>query len=306
MSALQIAVTIADRFTDPKNPSSVHNEGRLTNFLTNTAVAFAFVGLFIFYMGAVERNKQHAVIHDYDVAFEFTCPPPEPPMVRAQDTLIPMRFSEGTKPAALSNVDSISKPTRLASKPVETAPTATSREQLVPEAPIAVVAPTRAPADAAPNPRASADAAMAATPAPALAGGGALDGSKGASGAGGTGSGVGTGDKNSLEGADFGATNSISLKAGPVAMGNIRPYTREMIALIQKSWKPPASFDQVILGVDLSHDGRVLDSHIAKGSGNEALDVDLLKAISTIEFPALPEWYHGSHLRMKLVLDNFN
>lgn len=306
MSALQVAVTIADRFIDPKNPASVHNEGRLGGFVSNTAVAFAFIALFIFYMGAVEKNRRHIVMHEVNLAFEFTCPPPEPPMVRARDTLVPMSFSEGSRPAALSNVDNPIRATKLASRPADTPRTAEQNKIVVPEPPIAVVAPLRAPPEASPAFSGSPDAAMAATPVPASVGSGALDGTKGASGAGGTGTGIGNGDKNSLAGADFGATNSLALKTGPVAMGNIKPYTRAIMSQIQKAWKPGISFDKVIVTVDLSHDGKVLDGQISQGCGNEDVDQDLIKTIRGMDFSPLPDWYHGTHLRIKLVLDSFN
>lgn len=305
------AVRLADRYMSASSPVSINRSGRLAHFLLLSALLCGFATASIFTLGSI--HTRHRVIHDVDVAFELTCAPPEPSF-RAVDQLVPLRFEEGQKPAALANKESdIAATGNQTQDTVTDGKTARAEKatRAVPEeAPIAVARPVISSASAPrpmavlpPNPF-TGNAANAATPELSTAAGGAADGVAGATGKGGTGAGVGQGDPNALAGGDFGAQNLIAMKVPAVALGNIGPYKRDVVARLRRLWHPETNYGSVTVEIALDHDGKVVDKKIVVSSGNDKLDTGLLEAIGAAQFAALPDWYHGEQLHIQLRLHN--
>src|SRR5438270_7515753 len=97
------AVRLADRFNSIKSPISFQTEGQIQHHVMISSIVFAFLGIFIMWMGHNQREHRF-IIHDVDVSFEFTCPPPEP-RYHMKDTLQALSLEEGSKPANLANND---------------------------------------------------------------------------------------------------------------------------------------------------------------------------------------------------------
>jgi len=94
------------------------------------------------------------------------------------------------------------------------------------------------------------------------------------------------------------------MKVPPTAMGNIGPYKRDLVARIKAAWHPDQAYDQVEVELSLSRDGTVLGTQLLKSTGNGKIDSTLLEAIHGTEFAALPDWFHGRQLKVKLILKN--
>ena len=295
------AVRIAHKLTSWQSPTSIHCEGQLRQHIVLSAIGFTLAGIWILWMG--HNAPMHMAAPDPDVTFEFTCPPPEP-RYHASDAFTPLRLEEGRR-AALSNAEKIAakqgtadhnqiaQPKVRLAEAIPTAPVQVSH-LAAPEAPAinAMAQPARAA-----NPLNLMPAANAAT-----AGGGTSDGAKGASGAGGSGMGAASGDQNSLMGGDFGVQQAMTLKSPSVAMGNIKPYKLEVLSRIKRSWATDARFDTVSLEITIDHSGKLLSKELLTSTGNAALDQSLLAAVDATEFPALPDWFKGNQLKIKLNL----
>lgn len=311
-----LAVRLASRYMDATSALSIARTGNLERFLLFSCVLCLVTAVGFVASASLERQRPHR-IHDVDVAFELQCAPPEPSF-RTVDAFAPLRFDEGQKPAPVAHAPADARrsgavtaeqpvrapeeqPTKVAHAVPEQAPIAVNRP-IIPSAP-----PVRPMAALLSNPF-TGNAANAATPPPAQAcaavGGGEVDGAVGATGTGGSGEGAGQGDPNALAGGDFGVGNGISTRAGKIAMGNIGPYKRELVAKLRSVWHPDQPYDSVTVDLALDHDGRVLDKKILVSSGNDRLDESLLKALETVEMTALPDWYRGHELHIKLVLKN--
>ncbi len=308
-----IAVRLADRYFDTRNPESIGQSGNLRHFVVLSGIICSVAAMAIIYMGHNQRLHRF-VIHDVDVAFELSCAPPEPSF-RTGDQLVPLKFDEGQKPAPLANTENeIHKSTtelekatakKLTDK-VEQSKVRQNNNNNNLEAPIAVGridAANRPVANVLVDPFGGA-AANAATPvADTSPAGGALDGKAGAVGPGhGSGSGQSNGDTSSLTGSDFGANQLIAMRAPPTAMGNIGPYKRDLVARIKAAWHPVEAYDQVEVQVTLSREGKLLSSQLLRSTGNSKIDSTLLEAIDSTDFAALPEWFQGHQLKIRLIL----
>lgn len=293
------AVRIAEKLLSWRSPVSVHNEGQLRQHIVLSSVGFTVLGIWVLWMG--HNAPMHMMPPDPDVTFEFSCPPPEA-RYHAANVLKPLPLEPGSKPAALSNAEKIAhkpgdaeKNRLVAVHPVE-----------IPPAPVAVA---KATLPDVPQTNVLSQPAQAASPFlmpaanAATAGGGGADGNTSAAGNGGEGVGAGTADLNSLMGGDFGAQRAMSLKAAPVAMGNIKPYKQEIINRIHHSWSSSRELTGVILEVTVDHNGSLLDKQIIAGTGDEQVDRSLLSAVDATAFPPLPKWFKGNHLKIRLKLD---
>lgn len=304
------AVRLASRYVNTRSPVSIAQTGQLRRFVVFSGILASFAMLAICYVGHNQRGH-HRIIHDVDVAFELTCAPPEPSF-RAVDQLVPLKFEEGAQPTAVGT-----KP-EVAHSSVEQQHQVTDKKEkvkphmiaAVPEqAPVALAQPSlpqqnNPVANVLSNPFGGA-AASAATPvAESSPAGGSPDGSVGAAGAGGNGTGAGKGDSNSLAGADFGQNQLVTMRTAPVAMGNIGPYKRDLVARIKQAWHPEEDYEQVVVELALSQEGKLLNRQLLQSTGSSTLDEQLLSAIDETQFAALPEWYRGAQLKIKLVLKN--
>lgn len=305
-----IAVRLASRYINSASPLSIQQSGRLQQFLVMSGILCSVAAFACVYIGYNQKGH-HSVIHDVDVAFELTCAPPEPSF-RAVETLVPLKFEEGQKPAALAMKETNIKKTAIdlnkITQRTTTEPVKPHLASAVPEAPIAVAPimssqPSNPVANVLANPFGG-SAANAASPVDSSAAGGVADGQAGATGPGGSGVGQGKGDTNSLAGGDFGANQLIAMKSAPVAMGNIGPYKRDIVARIKQTWHPDEDYSQVTVEIAIDRDGKVLEKQIVQSTGNSKIDTQLMAAIDEAHFGALPEWYRGSQLKIKLVLRN--
>ena len=308
-----LAVRLASKYLDATSALSIAQTGNLERFLLFSCMLCLMSGMAFVATANRETHNKVRIIHDVDVAFELQCAPPEPSF-RSVDGLMPLHFDEGQKPAPKANAaDDVRRSGMNAEKPNRSSAEQTTRlaAHAVPEeAPIAVnqpvipSAPLARPMTALLSNPFTGNAANAAVPADSAPAGGAMDGASGAVGAGGSGSGTGQGDPNALAGGDFGVQKGVSTRAPAVALGNIGPYKRELVARLRSMWHPDAPYDSVTVDLALDRDGRLLDKKILVSSGNEQLDDSLLKALDTVEMAALPDWYHGHELHIKLVLRN--
>jgi TonB family protein len=301
------AVRLADRYIGTESPLSIARTGQLERWLWFSGIVCSFALITVMYIGHNSKDH-HVVIHDVDVAFELTCAPPEPSF-RAVDRLVPLNFEEGQKPAALANKQNeLQKTANEEDKIAQDKAVKPHLASAVSEqAPIAVAQPAIPSPPVAHNPMADifgGAAAVAATPAQASSqtGGGSADGQAGATGAGGSGSGAGHGDMNALAGGDFGAANAISMRTGPVAMGNIGPYKRQILSRIKEVWHPTDDYGTVTVEILVDRHGHVLEKQVVKSSGSDHVDTSLLSALDSAQLSALPDWYRGNELRIKLVL----
>jgi TonB family protein len=313
-----LAVRLANRYINAASALSIAQTGKLELFVMAATVCSLVAAAGVVLNASLERHRPHHHMQEVDVAFELQCAPPEPSFrtVEPPEALVPLRFEEGSKPApkASAPADDVRRAgTVTAEKPAPDTvePTDKVAARAVPEeAPIAVTSPVIPSAPPArpitallPNPF-TGNAANAATPPPSAPAGGEVDGAMGATGAGGTGAGTGGGDPNALAGGDFGVQNGVSTRAPAVAMGNIGPYKRDLVARLRSAWHPDQPYESVTVDLAVDHGGKVLEKKILVSSGNEQLDESLLKALDSVEMAALPDWYRGQQLHIKLVLRN--
>jgi hypothetical protein len=308
-----LAIRLVDRYMNAASPLSIASTGRLGRFLVLSCVMATIVCTAFVTISKV-CPPHHITIHDVDVCFEITCAPPEPSF-RAVNQLIPLRFEEGQQPAALANEEHKTPVTGIQTALLPSTPQVVVPKKAthaVPEqAPIAISRPVVSSAPR-PQPMAAAimsnpftgSAASAATPAASSPASGLADGQAGATGIGGTGSGTAQGDPNALAGGDFGAQNLISMKAPAVALGNIGPYKRDLVSRIRQIWHPEDTYEFVTIDLALDHDGKLVDKKIIVSSGNQRTDASLLSALDNAQFAALPEWYRGHELHIKVKLQS--
>lgn len=309
------AVRLAMRYIDSRDPLSINKAGRIKPFVLGAAITAVGSMLIMSNMEQLEKQHRHH-IEDVDVAFEITCAPPEP-SYRAMEKLIPINFDEGAKPAAagvetakakqdkqaqdLQNSEEIQRVTAEAvRKAVPEAPVAVSRSAIAGDVPT----PTVPQPTISPNNPFLGSAANAASPPSAEASNGATDGQPGGTNNGGTGFGPGKGDSNALAGGDFGIQRGLGMSAAPVAMGNIGPYKRELIARIKETWKPDQPYETVAVEITVDHEGKLVEKSLVQSTGNKHLDDQLLAALDQTAFNALPDWFRGNQLKIKVVLKN--
>jgi TonB family protein len=327
MVAMAEVVRITDRFCDRKNPDSIDRQGKLGQVVALVMIFYAI--MFIAFIKFQELEKKHPrIIHDVDVSFEFTAPPPEPTF-KVGEMPKPISLTEGenanpgseaaAKPAASDTValptikaEETTKTPNLQAKPVaankvtEAAPVmVTSTNVIKTQAPDAKSMPKQAPTTPTNTTMAGIENRQQ-TSGSAQAGG-TPDGAAGGTGTGGEGNGgTGTGAGDPGAGSGFGmAGGQIATKLENTgrAMGNIAPYRKDMLIRIAQNWHPKRKTESIIIIVTIDHDGKLLADEIFQSSGNKKSDKEALAAVESTEFAPLPDWYKGDQLQFKISMD---
>jgi TonB family protein len=322
------AVRITDRFYGVRDTDSIERQGRLQN---------AIVLVFIFHMILVlafikmqEFDVAHPrIIHDVDVNFEFTPPPPEPPpkpleLPKAisltpgenpnpgsEAAPKPMASTEPSLPSVKAP-ETADKPTMVPAKPIPSrkttlaAPVAVTPTNIV-KADVGQQIPKEAPA---PPPNQMIAGPNATQP---LSGketqGGAPGGNEAGTGTGGAGQGgTGTGQGDMGAGTGEGAAGGAPAIATRLptsltkAMGNIAPYRKDLLQRLAQNWHPKKSYEDLVVLITLDHDGKLMGSEIFQSSGSKKADKEALEAVQATEFASLPDWYKGDSLTFKIQL----
>jgi TonB family protein len=326
MTFMQEVVRISDRFMDRHDPDSIDRQGRLGQLVVLIMIFYAIMGIGFVKMQELEKKKPR-IIHDVDVSFEFSAPPPEPTF-KVGEVPKPISLTEGetanpgsSDAAKAAQADAVTLPTikadevaatpNVQAKPVashhttEAAPVAVTQVQDIKAAP--TQAPKQAP-DSAANPSQIAGIANNQQTSGAAQAGGTPDGAAGGTGTGGEGNGGGgTGQGDPGAGTGFGTAGGVIAtkipSTGSRAMGNIAPYRKDLLLKVAQNWHPKKKSVNLIVLVTLSKEGKLLASEIFESSGNKKEDQEALSAIESTEFAPLPEWYHGEQLQIKINLD---
>jgi TonB family protein len=325
MVAMAEVVRITDQFCDRRNPDSIDRQGKLSQVAILVLIFYCMMGIAFIKMQEMER-KHPRIIHDVDVSFEFTAPPPVPTF-KVGELPKPISLTEGQNvnpgseaaPSA-AKTDTVALPTIEAPKvldhPTQVQAQPKAARKVVEAAPTAVVSTnetTAAPSAAVrTRPDANKDSTVAgvASQVPtsgAPTAGGSPDGQGGGSGTGGEGTG-GTGTTSGDPGAGTGfglagSTIATKLENTGRAMGNIAPYRKEMLIRIAQNWHPRRKSESIIVLVTIDHEGKLLSDEILQSSGNKKSDKEALAAIEATEYTSLPDWYKGDQLQFKINLD---
>ncbi len=310
MSSHPSAITMATPFRVRRDVILGDKDGHLSNFVWSSSVMFCLLLAWFGWM-QYQEHQHPRVYEDLNVNFEFFCPPPEPAFrVRQQ-------VAHVGAPVAPKIVHKEAKPTpvKIAAKTVAipvavTAPPATiSVREPVADVPVAMVQPKSDNPPLIASAKVSGQAgAPVHNPTPGSTQG---QGSEAAT-PGQTGEQapppLNRGDQQSLTGSNFGATDLLAAQhSNPLttsSMGNIRPYTRDMIARIGTVWHPSTRYGNIALEVSVNKEGTLLSSRIVDGSGDGELDKSLEEALHAVQFAPLPDWYRGEKLKFKIVLSD--
>lgn len=327
MVAMAEVVRITDRFCDRKNPESIDRQGKLTQVAALVMIFYIIMG--IAFVKFQELEKKHPrIIHDVDVSFEFSAPPPDP-IFKVSEMPKPISLTDGEnanpgseaapKPSQSDTVSlptvqapqTQATPTQVQAKPVasrtvtEAAPVAVTQTNTIKTSAAAQAAPKQAPSDTA-NPQMAGVASTLPTSGSTQAGG-TPDGQGGSTGTGGEGTGgTGTGSGDPGAGTGFGLAGgqiATKLETTGRAMGNIAPYRKDMLIRIAQNWHPKRKNESIVVLVTIDHDGKLLADEILVSSGNKKSDKEALAAIEATEFGGLPDWYKGDQLQFKINLD---
>ncbi len=310
---------------DRRDPDSIDRQGRLGQVVVLVMIFYAILGIAFVKMQEMEK-KHPRIIHDVDVSFEFSAPPPEPNF-KVGDIPKPISLTEGEnanpgseaapKAAAADKAslptpkapDTLPTPTQVQARPVPSHTTTVAPPVAVtPTNLIKTAAPTPAPKQA-PS-RTTAPVAGAASNLPtsgAAVAGGTPDASEGGTGTGGQGvGGSGTGQGDPGAGSGFGQAGGVIAtrlpSTGARALGNIGPYRKEMLIRIAQNWHPKKKAEDIIVLITLDHDGKLLSDEIFQSSGSKKADKEALAAVESTEFAPLPDWYKGDQLPFKIEL----
>ena len=324
MVAMAEVVRITDRFCDRKNPDSIDKQGRLGQVAVLVMIFYAIMAIAFVKMQELEKTHPR-IIHDVDVSFEFSAPPPEPTF-KVGEMPKPISLTEGetanpgSAASATAAANTVSLPEikapdvnqtqNVQAKPVasrtvtEAAPVAVTSTNKIKTSAAAVPVPKQAPTE-------SKDVAVAGTENHQQTSGGTQNGGKidgqGGTGTGGTGTGgTGTGQGDPGAGTGFGiAGGQIATKLDNTAraMGNIGPYRKDMLIRIAQNWHPRRRNESIVVLVTIDHDGKLLSSEVLQSSGSKKSDKEAIAAIEGTEFGQLPDWYKGEQLQFKISLD---
>jgi TonB family protein len=320
MAMMDSVIRITDRFYDPRDPDAIERQSRLQTCIIVVLVLHITFMIAGYQMKSWELAHPR-IIHDVDVAFQFTPPPPPPPPVALEGMKGPGLSAGGlpggapgeAAPAPKVTAPTVQAPTaKPVPTPVPAKPIPSHRTTIAPpvaltptnliKAHVAPPAPKQAPA---PPPTPTIAGNTATQPlAGAPTAGGTPNGVAGAAGTGGngqggtgTGQGVGTGN-----GAGGGAPAiSMAIGAGR-AMGNIGPYRKDLLVRLAQNWHPKTANENIIVLIALAHDGSLMSAEIFQSSGNKKSDKQALEAVKATAFAALPDWYKGDHLTFKIEL----
>jgi TonB family protein len=318
MSMMESVIRLTDRFYDPRDPDTIERQSKLQQCILIVLICYVIAGIAFYKMKEWEVAHPR-IIHDVDVTFEFTPPPPEPPPMAQEMGRGPGLSAGGLPgsapapaPAETAKVamptpqaPTITKPTPVPVKPIPSrkttvaAPIAVTPTNVI-KAPIVVPKPTKAPTQQ--NPQTGTPVAANPSGAPNAAGApGGVDGGAGTGGAGGGGTGTGQGGLGA--GTGGGGAPQIAMSLGTNrAMGNIAPYRKDLLMRLAQNWKPKNPNENIIVLIDLATDGSLISAEIFQSSGNKKSDKAALAAIEETKFAPLPDWYKGKHLPFKIEL----
>ncbi len=327
MAIMEEVLRVTDRFYNASDPDTLDRQSQLQQCILVVFIVQVMMGI-AFWKGYGFEKAHPRIIHDVDVAFEFSPPPPEPP---------PMAI-EGVKGIGLSAGENPTPGSEAAPKPSDAARLAMPAQQL----PTVTPKPTPAPAKPIPSRKAVVQAPVAVTqanqvkmamavPRPAAlkpppvpinrtapttsttapsgqtVPGGAPTGTDGGAGAGGVGQGGGgQGQGDPGAGAGFaggGPAIATRLPVGATrAMGNIGPYRKDLLMRLAQNWKPKQPNQNIIVLITLARDGQLLSSEIFQTSGSKKSDKEALASVQETAFAPLPDWYKGNQLTFKIEL----
>lgn len=324
ISFMQEVVKISDRFFDRKDPDSIDRQGQLQQVVVVVVIFHAIMGIAFVKMEEYER-KHPRIIHDVDVSFEFTAPPPAPEF-RVGEVPKPITLTEGENPDSGSaaaakphEADRVSLPTIKAPEtlpvptPEQARPVVSRVTTVAPPVAVTQMTTTKAMPIQAPksSPKANPNSTMAGARSSTQASGapqegGSPDGKEGGTGTGGDGSGGnGTGDGDPGTGSGFGNIGgdiATKVSGGSRATGNIAPYRKDLLMRIAQSWHPKRKNEALTVQIQVGKDGSVLGVEVVESSGNRKADAEAVAAIEATEFAPLPDWYKGEQLTFKIDL----
>jgi TonB family protein len=324
MTMMQEVVRITDRFMDRADPDSIDRQGKLGSVIVLVMIFYAIMGIAFVKMQEMEK-KHPRIIHDVDVTFEFTAPPPDPTF-KISEMPKPISLIQGEnadpgsesapKPAESDKLslptpeapETLPTPTQQQARPVPSKtttvapPVAVATTNMVKAAPMNM--PKQAPS-AVKTPIAGAASAQQTSGAPVA--GGSPDGSEGGTGPGGVGvGGTGSGEGDPGAGKGFGTAGGDVLTSlpptGARAMGNIAPYRKDLLLRIAQNWHPKKKNQSCTILITLDHDGKLLSDEILESTGSKKADKEALAAIESTEFASLPDWFKGDQLQFKIEL----
>jgi TonB family protein len=327
MNTAATILRIADRFVSHDSVNSIEKTGDLRRIIVIVSVSYCIGILSLLPIAKqLERNRQAVVSN---LTIEFTLPEPikppevilklESPKAQAAPSGIGAQKVDRSLPSPPQKVTTAKpKPQDLAKNKANAQPVDSSLKRAVPRPVIIVKAndgtqPAK-PVENVPAPQAQKTVAVstapltdnrsafAETPRPTAAG---------QSGTGDRAAQVGQGDRVGGGGADDGKGaqgQQIALlppQNGAVAkaMGNIAPYRRDMLLRLAANWHPKKHTQgNIVVVITLSKDGRLLNTELVTGSGNDKLDEYAVAAVGKTEFAPLPDWFRGSQLRLRVEL----
>ena len=325
MTMMQEVVRITDRFMSRSDPDSIDRQGKLGSVIVLVMIFYAIMGIAFVKMQELER-KHPRIIHDVDVTFEFSAPPPEP-TYKVAEMPKPPSLVEGEnadpgseaapKPAQAPKVslptpeapEVLPTPTQLQARPIPSKTTTIAPPVAVTPTNLVKAAPTPKPKQA-PIIAMAPPVAGAASNQPvsgATEAGGSPTGTEGGTGPGGQGvGGTGTGAGDPGSGSGFGtAGGEVVTKLPPTgakAMGNIAPYRKDLLLRIAQNWHPKKKNQACTILITLDHDGKLLSDEILESTGSKKADREALAAIESTEFATLPDWFKGDQLQFKIEL----
>lgn len=321
MSMMESVIRLTDRFYDPRDPDTIERQSKLQQCILIVLICYVIAGIAFYKMKEWEVAHPR-IIHDVDVSFEITPPPPEPPPMAQEMGKGPGLSAGGLPgsapapaPAQTAKVamptpeaPTITKPTPVPVKPIPSrkttvaAPIAVTAANNI-KAPVVVRPPKQAPTQQPPQ----TGAPVVATPSGAQNSAGAPGGVDGGAGAGGAGAGgTGTGTGGAGAGAGDGGPRIATSLGTEVRMGNIAPYRKDLLMRLAQNWKPKNPNENIIVLIDLAPDGSLISVEIAPSSDNKKSDKKseraALAAVEATKFAPLPEWFRGKHLPFKIEL----
>ncbi len=299
MLSPRVAVGIADRLSEARDPEALRRKG-----LLDSCIVLVFVMHMLGLLGFIRLQEWEGacvrVIRDVGVAFELTPPPVNeivsvqlirPPILVEGDS-VRLKAPSG-KPAVRegaspeSTVVKPAPPRILAPAEIRAAQRAARTTPAAPRAvtPVNII---KAPPIAAPVREQIVMALTANTTA------GGIVGPEDDAG-------VGPMASTGIEGGNSGAEPKISTVLPPGGAGlNIRPYREDLEKRIASNWHPTGAVGNLTALLRIAKDGTLIDVQLLRSSGKKRLDRQVLEAIRSTEFAPLPKAYQGKALTFKI------
>lgn len=299
--SIELPATVSPELPGSSNPVIRREllwarDGALADYVWFSSIVFGLVFSWIGWMQFQEGHNPRCITDVFDL--EFYCPPPErsykttpssaPAQTVAQAKLtpvMPVSMQQARTPSFFAHpvqvLAALRQPAQAASLDNQAqSPMASSQAE--PAQTEASAEPQSAPAPEA-SQTAQAEAIKTETPSPAA-----------------------KGDQKSLAGSNFGDLDTVQDQSKtalqPRVMGDIRPYTRQIVAKIAESWHPTVSYGEIVVSLTIGRDGMLKSHRIVQGSGDQAIDESLTAALGTTAFAPLPQWYRSEQLKFQIRL----